>query len=693
MGSVSSNVILGLIAGATIYIGLVVARWRRMPEGLQPFLALLSAGILIFLSIEVGYHSFESVETAFKLHHAASGFGSLMLVALGLVLGLIALGLWEDRRSVGKSHGIPPLELAFMTAVGIGVHNFGEGLAIGQSYASGAAALGMSLVIGFALHNATEGFGIVGAMRGERAGWGRIGLLGLIGGGPTVFGSIVGGFWTSEYLVTFCYALAAGSLLYVVREILRIPFRVPARVSLSAVACGLLLGLITETVVESAQAVPATSNPNTQTVEVRIAGGKFEPANLQIPSGANLRIVNSDRKVYTLEGATILRGDVPVDAGGSQTVRPTSEPGEYMIYAEEDAKMLLPVKVIGAGVTIAAMPGNFETSLKAGMQPVLFAEPADPSYGCFTSFNLKVKGEEARQQLLKDLFEIERSVMSEKLPPELDQYFSRSGWAKLRSSVNMIFGLGLGAYDPRRFGARVAGAKPADLHKVWYSKMLHFDSDKTQHDVIVRAASDSMWFNQQVCRYIWRKLKGRISDDRTLDSGYSNPNGRSPILGGFFDGTGNPIGKERDEAIFGKGKRAGGTYLAWFKIQFDEDKFASRSLSEQQAEIGRDKKIGKILPGSDARAHQKMAEGDSTRTILRQPFVYDEGQGKQGLLFASLQSNLSNQFEGILCGFMLNASKPKHGTGTDRLMDYMHFQEGGYYYIPPAPAGGYPGML
>ncbi len=79
--------------------------------------------------------------------------------------------------------------------------------------------------------------------------------------------------------------------------------------------------------------------------------------------------------------------------------------------------------------------------------------------------------------------------------------------------------------------------------------------------------------------------------------------------------------------------------------------------------------------------------------ILRQAFVFDDGPRQTGLLFSSLQASLRGQFEGILCGYMMNASQPKPGSGKDRLIDYMHFQEGGYYYVPPVPANGYPGML
>src|SRR5205085_1551649 len=119
-----------------------------------------------------------------------------------------------------------------------------------------------------------------------------------------------------------------------------------------------------------------------------------------------------------------------------------------------------------------------------------------------------------------------------------------SGWAKLRPSVAMVFGLGPGIFDAGRFGPRAAAEKPGDLHEISFSRDLSFDAKKTQRDILVRVTSDSQPFNQQVCRYIWRRLSGRIDPHPTLDYGYNTQTGRSPILGGFFDGTGNPIGKE-----------------------------------------------------------------------------------------------------------------------------------------------------
>jgi ZIP family zinc transporter len=141
-------------------------------------------------------------------------------------------------------------------AAGIGLHNFSEGLTIGQAANAGQMTLAALLIIGFALHNATEGFGIVGplAAANVRASWGWLGLAGLIGGGPTFLGTIVGTSFSSTYLFVGCLALAAGALLYVIGEILPVGRRLSWEVTLWGLMAGFFLGLATELVLELAGA-------------------------------------------------------------------------------------------------------------------------------------------------------------------------------------------------------------------------------------------------------------------------------------------------------------------------------------------------------------------------------------------------------------------------------------------------------
>jgi ZIP family zinc transporter len=140
--------------------------------------------------------------------------------------------------------------LALLIAIGIGLHNFAEGLAIGQSAASNDIALATLLVIGFALHNATEGFGIVAPLAAEqgeegtgstRPGWGFLLAMAAIGGGPTFVGTVVGHGFTSEAVSVVFLTLAAGSIIYVIAQLLGIAGR--AR-RMDLVAYGLLVGLL-----------------------------------------------------------------------------------------------------------------------------------------------------------------------------------------------------------------------------------------------------------------------------------------------------------------------------------------------------------------------------------------------------------------------------------------------------------------
>jgi ZIP family zinc transporter len=139
--------------------------------------------------------------------------------------------------------GLSPAKwLALLIATGIGLHNFSEGLAIGQSAAQDEVSLALLLVIGFGLHNATEGFGIVAPMSGSdsRPSWRFLGLLGLIGGGPTFLGTLIGQAYVSEALEIGFLALAAGSILYVVMELMNVNRQLGYK---TLVAWGILFGL------------------------------------------------------------------------------------------------------------------------------------------------------------------------------------------------------------------------------------------------------------------------------------------------------------------------------------------------------------------------------------------------------------------------------------------------------------------
>ena len=239
---------LGLLAGGTIILGLPVARLRTTSTRTRALLNAVSTGVLIFLLVEMTGHALEEIEELVEqaAEQATSFVPALRhgaLFAVGFSLGLLGLVFFE-RRFLGRARdGIAPAtrarQLALMIAVGLGLHNFSEGLAIGQGYATGAMRLAWLLAIGFALHNATEGFGIAAPLSGHRVPWSFLLGTGLIAGGPTFLGAVVGGWWVSKATELFCLALASGTILYIVGELLHLGRQLKEE---SVVGIGLLAG-------------------------------------------------------------------------------------------------------------------------------------------------------------------------------------------------------------------------------------------------------------------------------------------------------------------------------------------------------------------------------------------------------------------------------------------------------------------
>jgi zinc transporter, ZIP family len=246
-------VLLGAAAGATIFAGLPVARMGWLPRPVQGFLNAAAAGILVFLLWDILSHAAQPVSAALAgLHRGSPGQFLILagLFAAGIGVGLLALvhlNGWLGRvlsSPQGPSAVVPPRTLSMMLATGLGLHNLSEGLAIGQSAATGAVAFAGVLVIGFALHNVTEGFGIAAPLTLDRgrASWGFLLVAGLIGGGPTFLGTIIGYRATSTYVYVLFLALAAGALLYVLNELFNLGRRISTPTTF---AWGLLLGFLT----------------------------------------------------------------------------------------------------------------------------------------------------------------------------------------------------------------------------------------------------------------------------------------------------------------------------------------------------------------------------------------------------------------------------------------------------------------
>jgi len=259
--------LLGSIAGFTIFLGLPVAALQHLSIKKKGFLNAFAIGILVFLIIDVFSHAWESASTAASDAFAGKapvGSALLDLLAMfgGLAIGLLGLVWYEgkymkkpikeqQRHTLSSSSSsslsaaddeitlagtnrmtggggehqqqhllqqeVTAYRLAMMIAIGVGAHNFSEGLAIGQSYVSGAIGLAILLIIGFGAHNATEGFGIAGPLTGlvKKPRVRFLILAGLIGGGPTFIGTMLGSLWDSSIAYILFLSLAGGALIYV----------------------------------------------------------------------------------------------------------------------------------------------------------------------------------------------------------------------------------------------------------------------------------------------------------------------------------------------------------------------------------------------------------------------------------------------------------------------------------------------
>ncbi|MGH3041355.1 MAG: ZIP family metal transporter, partial [Gaiellaceae bacterium] len=214
---------------------------RARPEWLAAFMAL-TGGLLTFLAVEA---LAEALELQAVLPGALGGTG---LVVLGVAASYLALTFLSQRlgRAGGARGGaLGGLALASLVALGIGVHNLGEGLAVGTSFALGELTLGTFLIVGFMLHNVTEGIGIAAPIaEGERAGIGRLAALTLLAGAPTILGAWIGGYVTSDVLGVLFFSVAAGAALQVVVEVARfVARRAPGGLTSGFAVGGFLAGL------------------------------------------------------------------------------------------------------------------------------------------------------------------------------------------------------------------------------------------------------------------------------------------------------------------------------------------------------------------------------------------------------------------------------------------------------------------
>jgi len=276
---------LGAIAGFTIFLGLPLALLQGVSSRKKGFLNAIAIGILVFLIIDVFGHAWDTasgVAAEAIVGKASTGTAFLDLLAVfgGIAIGLLGLVFYESKymtRTIAAAAPTPKTtektstggtvlllhdqvleeisayKLAIMIAIGIGAHNFSEGLAIGQSYAAGSISLALILIIGFGAHNATEGFGISSPLTRlqNRPSTRFLTLAGLVGGGPTFLGTLTGSLiGVSDFTYILFLSIAGGALVYVSMLMYNTGRRQTTnRVLMIGIFVGLCAGFLTDLIV------------------------------------------------------------------------------------------------------------------------------------------------------------------------------------------------------------------------------------------------------------------------------------------------------------------------------------------------------------------------------------------------------------------------------------------------------------
>jgi ZIP family zinc transporter len=268
---------LGAVAGGTIFLGLPLGRVGGLDPRVRAFLSTVSAGILLFIFWDVvSAAASVIIDATIAFRHGGSGgrlAADMAMLTGGFTAGAVGLAAIERRMrrlrplapmaggsvdaalagvdvsDVAEQARRAALAMGMLIAVAIGVHNFSEGLAIGVAARTNEIAFAGTLIIGFALHNATEGIGIIGPLGDARPSWRWLGAAGLVGGGPTFLGALLGYRISAVPLQLAFLALAAGAILFVVGELWTAAGRRASRnVVLAGIVCGFLAGFVTDLV-------------------------------------------------------------------------------------------------------------------------------------------------------------------------------------------------------------------------------------------------------------------------------------------------------------------------------------------------------------------------------------------------------------------------------------------------------------
>lgn len=238
------TLVLGTVAGLTIFLGLPIARLRVLTPRYLSFLSSFAVGVLLFLFVDIVEHAAAPVEDAIKAGDSATATPLLAVIVIGFLTGLLSL-VYYGRRALATHNA--PSSIAMLVATGLGLHNFSEGLAIGASASKGEIALALTLVVGFGLHNLTEAFGIAAPLVGQRVSWGFLASAGLIAGGPNFLGTLLGYGFSSDLVSVGFLALAAGALAFVIGELFAAGRRLTEPIwSGWGIGLGFLAGLLTD---------------------------------------------------------------------------------------------------------------------------------------------------------------------------------------------------------------------------------------------------------------------------------------------------------------------------------------------------------------------------------------------------------------------------------------------------------------
>ncbi len=225
--SIKTFILIGLYVGLIpVFLGLLFVPFlKRLTLSWNNFFISITLGILLFLGIETFSDAIELVRTK---EHTALGIGLLLL---GIALPLLTLFFYKQeykrkhKQKEEQEEENKQLLLTYLIAIGIGLHNLGEGLAIGSVYASGQLSLGFLLIIGFMIHNLTEGIAITAPIAKTytslRNFLKHLFLLSLIAGGPTILGTVIGGFSYSPAVHLFLFAIGVGAIFQVIFELLK----------------------------------------------------------------------------------------------------------------------------------------------------------------------------------------------------------------------------------------------------------------------------------------------------------------------------------------------------------------------------------------------------------------------------------------------------------------------------------------